>query len=134
MNMCAMRSTTMSANSAPRSSFSPIFATLLDALNALLIAASGALALVLWRYGALEVGAIAMVLPLSLQLTNMSRQIAMNITEIFEDVGVVQEGMLSIAQPLQLPDKAAAKPLTVRAGRIEFANVSFRLWPRAPAY
>ncbi|MGB7036259.1 MAG: ATP-binding cassette domain-containing protein, partial [Xanthobacteraceae bacterium] len=99
--------------------------TLLDTLNALLIAASGALALVLWRYGALEVGAIAMVLPLSLQLTNMSRQIAMNITEIFEDLGVVQEGMLSIAQPLQLPDKATAEPLRVRAGRIEFKNVNF---------
>jgi ATP-binding cassette, subfamily B, multidrug efflux pump len=102
-----------------------IFATLLDALNALLIAGSGALALILWRYGALEVGAIAMVLPLTLQLTNMSRQIAMNITEIFEDIGVVQEGMLSIARPLQLPDIAEAKPLQVRAGRIEFKNVSF---------
>ena len=98
---------------------------MLDVLNALLIAGSGALALVLWRYGAVEVGAIAMVLPLTLQLTNMSRQIAMRITEIFEDVGVVQEGMLTIAQPLQLPDPADARPLTVRAGRIEFKNVSF---------
>jgi ATP-binding cassette subfamily B multidrug efflux pump len=102
-----------------------IFATLLDSLNALLIAGSGAMALLLWRYGALDVGAIAMVLPLTLQLTNMSRQIAMNITEIFEDVGVVQEGMLSIARPLQLPDPAGARPLAVRAGRIEFKNVSF---------
>jgi ATP-binding cassette, subfamily B, multidrug efflux pump len=79
----------------------------------------------LWRYGAVEVGAIAMVLPLTLQLTNMSRQIAMRITEIFEDVGVVQEGMLSIAQPLQLPDPADARPLTVGAGRIEFNGVNF---------
>ena len=47
--------------------------------------------LVLWRYGKVEIGAIAMVLPLTLQLTNMSRQIAMRITEIFEDIGVVQE-------------------------------------------
>ena len=83
------------------------FVALLDVLNALLIAGSGAIALVLWRYGAVEVGAIAMVLPLTLQLTNMSRQIAMRITEIFEDLGVVQEGMLTIAQPLQLPDPAA---------------------------
>jgi ATP-binding cassette, subfamily B, multidrug efflux pump len=101
------------------------FASILDVLNALLIAGSGALALLLWRYGEVEVGAIAMVLPLTLQLTNMSRQIAMRITEIFEDIGVVQEGMLTIAQPLQLPDPAGAKPLTVRAGRIEFKNVSF---------
>jgi ATP-binding cassette, subfamily B, multidrug efflux pump len=102
-----------------------VFGALLDALNALLIAGSGALALLLWRYGAVEVGAIAMVLPLSLQLTNMSRQIAMRITEIFEDIGVVQEGMITIAQPRQLPDAADARPLNVRAGRIEFKNVSF---------
>ena len=101
------------------------FGTILDLLNALLIAGSGALALVLWRYGAVEVGAIAMVLPLTFQLTNMSRQIAMRITEIFEDLGVVQEGMLTIARPLQLPDPADARPLTVRAGRVEFNNVNF---------
>ena len=102
-----------------------VFGTILDVFNALLIAGSGAIALVLWRYGAVEVGAIAMVLPLTLQLTNMSRQIAMRITEIFEDLGVVQEGMLTIAQPLQLPDPAGAQPLTVREGRIEFKNVDF---------
>jgi ATP-binding cassette subfamily B multidrug efflux pump len=101
------------------------FASILDVLNALLIAGSGALVLMLWRYGKVEVGAIAMVLPLTLQLTNMSRQIAMRITEIFEDVGVVQEGMLTIAQPLQLPDPAGARPLKVGTGRIEFKNVDF---------
>jgi len=101
------------------------FAALLDVLNALLIAGSGAMALILWRYGLVEVGAIAMVLPLSLQLTNMSRQIAIRITEIFEDIGVVQEGMITIAQPLQLPDPAGARPLAVPAGRIEFRDVSF---------
>jgi ATP-binding cassette subfamily B multidrug efflux pump len=102
-----------------------VFGVTLDILNALLIAGSGALALLLWRFGKIEVGAIAMVLPLTLQLTNMSRQIAMRITEIFEDIGVVQEGMLSIAQPLQLPDPAHAKPLMVSTGRIEFKNVNF---------
>src|SRR5579885_1197191 len=102
-----------------------IFGTLLDALNALLIAGAGGLALALWRFGAIEVGAIAMVLPLTLQLTNMSRQIAIRITDIFEDIGVVLEGMMTIAQPLQLADPANARPLKVRAGRIDFKNVSF---------
>ena len=43
-----------------------VFGALLDVLNALLIAGAGALALLLWRYGAVEVGVIAMVLPLTL--------------------------------------------------------------------
>src|SRR5271168_3802521 len=102
-----------------------VFGATLDMLNALLIAGSGALALLLWRYGEIQVGAIAMVLPLTLQLTNMSRQIALRVTEIFEDIGVVQEGMLTIARPLQLPDPDDARPLTVREGRIEFRTVSF---------
>src|ERR1700693_1726469 len=101
------------------------FGALLDVLNALLIAGSGAIALVLWRYGAVEIATIAMVLPLTLQLTNMSRQIASRITDIFEDIGIVQEGMLTIARPLQLPDPPDAKPLVVREGRIDFRNVSF---------
>ena len=66
-----------------------------------------------------------MVLPLTLQLTNMSRQIAMQITEIFEDIGVVQEGMITIAQPLRLVDRADAQALAVRKGAIAFENVRF---------
>ncbi len=66
-----------------------------------------------------------MVLPLTLQLTNMSRQIAMQITDLFEEIGIVQEGMITIAQPLQLVDSAGAKPLDVREGKIAFEDVRF---------
>src|SRR4029077_10909844 len=89
------------------------FGTLLNVLNALLIVGAGALVLLLWRRGAVEVGTIAMVLPLSLQLTNMSRQIATQITDIFEDIGVVQEGMMTIAQPLSLIDSPVHWPLSL---------------------
>src|SRR5882724_4526651 len=85
-----------------------MFGTILNVLNALLIAGAGALALLLLQRGSVAVGTIAMVLPLTLQLTNMSRQIAMQITEIFEDIGVVQEGMMTIAQPLRLVDPVGA--------------------------
>jgi ATP-binding cassette, subfamily B, multidrug efflux pump len=101
------------------------FGTLLNVLNAMLIVGAGALVLLLWRFGAVEVGVIAMVLPLTLQLTNMSRQIATQITDIFEDIGVVQEGMITIAQPLRLVDQTGAKPLIVREGRIVFEDVRF---------
>ncbi|MGH6771085.1 MAG: ABC transporter ATP-binding protein [Xanthobacteraceae bacterium] len=101
------------------------FGTLLHVLNALLIAGAGAIAILLWRYGMVEVGAIAMVLPLTLQLTNMSRQIAVQIADLFEEIGIVQEGMITIARPLQLVDPPDAKPLVVRDGAIAFENVRF---------
>src|SRR5262249_6547954 len=95
-----------------------MFGTLLHLLNALLIAGAGAIAIWLWQRGMIEVGAIAMVLPLTLQLTNMSRQIAVQITDLFEEIGVVQEGMITIARPLQLTDPADARTLTIRRGEI----------------
>ncbi|MFL5094864.1 MAG: ABC transporter ATP-binding protein [Xanthobacteraceae bacterium] len=101
------------------------FGTILAVLNAVLVAGTGAIALALWLRGAVDVGAIAMVLPLTFQLTNMSRWVAFSVTEIFEEIGVVQEGMLSIAQPLQLTDEPGAKPLKVNAGRIDFDHVRF---------
>src|ERR1043166_153725 len=102
-----------------------VFGSVLNLLNALLIAGAGAMAIWLWQRGAVEVGAIAMVLPLTLQLTNMSRQIAVQITDLFEEVGIVQEGMMTIAKPLQLVDPAGAKALEVHEGQISFEDVRF---------
>ena len=101
------------------------FGTLLKLLDALLIAGAGATALLLWQKGYVDVGAIAMVLPLTLQLTNMSRQIAIQITDLFEEVGVVQEGMMTIARPLQLIDPPRAGALVISDGNIAFEAVRF---------
>jgi ATP-binding cassette subfamily B multidrug efflux pump len=102
-----------------------VFGTVLNLLTALLIAGAGAVALVLWQRGAVEVGVIAMVLPLTLQLTNMSRQIAVQITDLFEEIGIVQEGMMTIARPLQLVDPVDAKTLVVHEGKLVFDQVLF---------
>jgi ATP-binding cassette subfamily B multidrug efflux pump len=101
------------------------FGVILAVLNAMLVFGAGALALVLWRFGMVEVGAIAMVLPLAFQLTNMSRWIAFSVTDIFEQVGVVQEGMITIARPLQLVDRPDAQSLAVEKGAIAFDKVRF---------
>jgi ATP-binding cassette subfamily B multidrug efflux pump len=102
-----------------------LFGTVLNLLNAFLIAGAGAIAIWLWQRGAIDVGAIAMVLPLTLQLTNMSRQIAVQITDLFEEIGIVQEGMMTIAQPLQLVDPQSAARLAVSEGKISFERVDF---------
>ncbi|WP_436638359.1 ABC transporter ATP-binding protein [Microbaculum sp. FT89] len=102
-----------------------IFAAALALLNAALIASAGGLSLWLWTAGTIQVGAIAMALPLTFQLTNMSRWIAFQVTSIFEQIGVVQEGMQTIARPIELTDRHDATDLVVTRGDIRFDDVSF---------
>ena len=101
------------------------YAITLSLINACLLTATGTVAVLLWARGAIPVGAVATVLPLAWQITNISGWVADNITGIFENVGVVQDGMKSIAVPRQMPDPAHAKELTVTNGAIRFENVTF---------
>jgi ATP-binding cassette subfamily B multidrug efflux pump len=51
--------------------------------------------------------------------------VAQNVTAIFENVGVVQDGMRSIAAPRQLPDRADAATLRVERGGVRFEGLRF---------
>jgi len=44
---------------------------------------------------------------------------------IFENVGVVQESMETLARPHQVVDAPGARPLVVREGEVRFENVTF---------
>ena len=97
----------------------------LNVINACLIVATGAAAIWLWRIGEVGVGTVAMALPLAWQIANMAGWVGDNVTTIFENVGVVQEGMRSIAVPRQMPDPPDAKPFSVTRGEIRFEHVGF---------
>jgi ATP-binding cassette subfamily B multidrug efflux pump len=51
--------------------------------------------------------------------------VAQNVTAIFENVGVVQDGMKSIAVPRQMTDRADAGTLAIRQGEVRFENIRF---------
>jgi ATP-binding cassette, subfamily B, multidrug efflux pump len=97
----------------------------LTTLNALLVTGTGATAVVLWTRGAVSVGTVAMALPLAWQMASMAGWVAQNVTSIFENVGVVQEGMSAIARPILLTDRSDAACLVVRRGEIGFEDVRF---------
>ena len=104
---------------------STTFIALLTFLNALLLVATGALAVYLWQNGMVEIGTLAMVLPLTSQIIAMSGWVAFEVQGIFENIGLVQESMLSIAQPLQMQDKPGTPLLAMGPGKIDFDAVSF---------
>ncbi len=97
----------------------------LAVINALLLAATGGVALFLWRRGDIEVATVATALPLAFQITNMAGWVARSITGIFENLGQVQDGMRSLAVPQQMPDAPGAQPLRLAGGHIAFEDVGF---------
>jgi ATP-binding cassette subfamily B multidrug efflux pump len=70
-------------------------------------------------------GVVATALPLAWQTANAAGWVSWEVTAIFENVGVVQEGMQSIAVPHSGTDRASARPLEVSRGEIVFDNVTF---------
>src|SRR5216683_2919459 len=101
------------------------FGTTLAALNAAMVVSTGAVAIWLWTGGRISIGTIAMALPLTWQIANIAGWVAQNVTAIFENVGVVQDGMRSIAAPRQLPDRADAATLRVERGGVRFEGLRF---------
>ncbi len=94
-------------------------------MNAALVGGTALIGLWLWQHGAIGAGAVAAAVPLAWQIANASGWIAGEIASIFENVGTVQEGMLSIAVPHQLRDEPDATTLHVPRGEIRFEGLHF---------
>ena len=73
----------------------------------------------------ISLGSVAMVLPLTWQITNMAGWVARSVTSIFENIGTVQDGMRSIAVERQMPDPPDARELVVTRGEISFEKLHF---------
>ena len=110
-----------------------LFSFTLSTLNAMLVTGTGGMAIWLWVHGKVEVGTVAMALPLSWQIINIAGWVAMRVTEIFENIGVVQEGMMTIARPIALTDKPDAGALDGAARRDRVQGHPLRLRPRKRA-
>src|SRR5688572_32259882 len=101
------------------------FFFLLTALNAALLAGTAAIGIGLWANGTVGAGIVAAALPLAWQLSNVAGWVSWEVTGIFENVGVVQEGMQSIAVPHGGSDRPGARPLEVSRGEIAFDALTF---------
>jgi len=101
------------------------FFFLLTALNAALLVGTAAIGIGLWANGTVGAGIVAAALPLAWQLSNVAGWVSWEVTGIFENVGVVQEGMQSIAVPHGGSDRPGARPLEVSRGEIVFDALTF---------
>ncbi|MFN0192320.1 MAG: ABC transporter ATP-binding protein [Aestuariivirga sp.] len=99
--------------------------TTLNTLNGLLITSTAALATWLWYTNAITVGAIAFAVGLVYRMQGMSHWMIWEMAGLFEDIGVVKDGVDTIAREQSVVDKEGAAPLKVSKGEILFDNVRF---------
>src|SRR5471032_2705620 len=97
----------------------------ITSLNGLLIVSTTGLALWLWTQSLISVGAIALATGLVIRIVNMSGWIMWVVNGIFENIGTVQDGLHTIAQPLPVTDKPQPKALKVDHGAIHFDHINF---------
>jgi len=110
----------------------------LAVMNALLLVSTATIGMLLWAQGEVSAGLVATALPLAWQIANVAGWVSWEVTGIFENVGVVQEGMETIAVPHALTDRPGARALVVQpapeaaygpvrgpCGEIRFEHLSF---------
>ena len=103
----------------------------LSTINGLLIVAVIGWAIVLWQQGATTLGTIAAASALTLRLSAMTGWIMWSLSSLFQHLGVVAEGMETIAQPIDLLDAKDASELVVGNGDVTIRNLSHHYGKKA---
>ncbi len=96
----------------------------LVSLNGLLIIGVVGWAVFMWMNGAASVGVVAAATALTLRLNAMTGWIMWALTSFFRNLGIIAEGMETIAQPITLVDKPKARDLILGKGAIEMRGLS----------
>ncbi|MGB7205825.1 MAG: ABC transporter ATP-binding protein [Anderseniella sp.] len=104
---------------------STLLITSLNVLNALNLFGVGATALWLWSINAISAGAIAFAIGLVLRLKGMSHWIMWEVSGLFENIGVVQDGIETISRARSVVDVPGAPAIKVSRGEIVFDGIGF---------
>ncbi len=104
---------------------STLLTVTLNLLNAMLIFSIAGMSIWLWHVDAVGAGAIALATGLVLRLQGMSQWIMWEVSNVFENVGVVMDGVETIARERAIDDSPDAVELAVEAGGILYDHINF---------
>ncbi|RKS87641.1 ATP-binding cassette subfamily B multidrug efflux pump [Orbus hercynius] len=94
-------------------------------LNVGLLLSTAGIALWLWADSIVGLGAIAAATAMALRLNGISHWIMWQMTSLFENIGVVKDGINTFSVQQTVQDQASANTLQVTQGEIIFKNVCF---------
>ena len=86
----------------------------------------------LWSHGAVGPGAVAAVTAMSLRISGLSHWVMWSLAGLFENVGTVQDGIVTLTKHRQVVDAQSATPLQVNRGEVTFENLNFSYGGKAP--
>ena len=93
-------------------------------LNGMLVVGVTGGGIILWNMGQASVGMVVATTFLVLRIDHMSHWVIHNVGELFKEIGVVAEGLESIAHPITLVDAPGAKDLTISKAAITVRDLS----------
>lgn len=102
--------------------------------NSLLIFHVTALAIYLWSRKSVTGGEIAVAVGLSIRLHGMAHWIMWETATLFENIGIVKDGLSTLSKAREVEDQPEAKDLVVSRGEIKFDSVEFGYGDRGTVF
>ena len=94
-------------------------------INAFVVFAVSGMAIWLWLNTVVSVGAIAIAIALCLRINGMSQWVMWEVSGLFENIGVVHDGMSMMTKPHDVNDLPDSEQLVIQQGRIVFEDIDF---------
>ena len=102
--------------------------------NMFLLLAVGATSLWLWSAGEVTAGAIAAAIALCLRINGISEWIMWEVSDLFENIGTVRDGIDTLSLPVKVADADDARPVEVARGGISFRDLRFGYGDTTPVF
>ena len=106
----------------------------MNCLNMSLIASTAFLGLWLWSYRWIGVGGVTASIAMAIRLNTMSNWVMWELASLFENIGIVKDGMNTFAHHPEVQDKEDAKKLVVKRGEVVFDDIDFAYAPSNPVF
>jgi ATP-binding cassette subfamily B multidrug efflux pump len=97
---------------------------LIHLVNGFLIASTLGLGVWLWSRGAVELSVVAFAVPLTLRLQGISQYFLWEVSNLFENIGTVQNGMETLSRPVAVTDRTDRALVPARGG-VAYEGVRF---------
>lgn len=102
--------------------------------NTLMLFTVAATSLYLWFDQAITPGAIAAAFALCLRINGISEWIMWEVSDLFENIGTVRDGIGTLSTAVAVRDHPDARPLQVTRGAVDFSQVDFAYTNDRPVF